>query len=630
MNRLDCVFDAILAEVSGQSAWAFAEQVHLRDRAGTHAAFNETSQWLAETMRELGMVDVELVEYPADGRTLVGDWLPSPAWDAESAELSIVEPAELAGGVRQRYPDNHTCLVMNSPSTPASGIEAELVDVDRPDAPRNLRGKIAFTGRRTFAIRAGLIERGAAAIITDTLYDPQRRIASPDAVAWDNIWHEPWEHPTCPVMAVTGRQGTAMRDVLARGRRVVARMQVEARRYRGHLLTATGVIPGRSRDEEVVGVAHAAEVGANDNASGVGGLLEGARALMALRKRREIPPLRRSVRLLFPFECYGAIGWLTRRRDRAAILGGVNPDMIGYDPTETAAVLHTRACPDSSPGPGNALLLEICRRVASVDGSWRWAEGGPEINDRTFLHDPHVGGSIPGMGQGIQRPHADPYYHNNLDTMARVSPHYLGLSTVVLAAHLGTLATADADAAADLAELTFYHLRRRLDDLLAAAREEAEPHPAVLVRTLDEVGVDQIGAAGSLARGRGEAKARRRMDRLIVDWRADCEAALKRCGWEDVGLPEFGRDGVRVPVRLEEFLPAGDRLNAKEKQRFGKLAGGSFPWSGELVEALFSADGSRSLADIHRRLNLRFQVSLQRVRGVFRALEEFGYVRFDD
>jgi hypothetical protein len=630
MPTIEAFLDAVRREVSGQSAWQFTETVHQNDRLSTHEAFNRTSEYLADAMRALGLVDVELIQYPADGRTLVGDWRPSPAWEVESARLEVVEPAARAG-VLQRYPETNTCVAILSNPTPRGGLTGALIDVDAPGAPRRLDGRIALTGARPSHRREELVRRGAAAIVSDTLYDPARRLAAPDAVAWDNVWHERWDAPRCPAMLINGRQGQALRTALANGTPVTLRMTVRARVHRGYQLTATGVIQGRRRDEEVVGVGHCSEVGANDNASGCGGLLEAARTLIELRRRKAIPRFERSIRLLFPFECYGTVAWLARTKRAARIIGGINPDMIGEDLGRSGSTLQMHPAADSAPGPGNALICQVLRRLADIDRTFRWIEAEPSINDRSMLSDPKVGGPVPGL---VMWP--DPIYHSNLDTMSEVSPRYLGLTTAAVATHLGYLAVAGDAEAAELAQETAFHFRRRLEALVrevavdgraAPASSPAAREAAARLGTLMHVGSEHIGVCRELTLGRDGGRAAATIDRIVSAWQGDCLATGIRVELDGEEAPEPPAAARRVPIRLEPYLPAGDRLTSAQKAQFQRLAGMAFPWSATLVEILFLVNGHRSIADIHRRVTLMAPLTLQKVLRVFSALERFGYVR---
>ncbi|MCS6860596.1 MAG: hypothetical protein NZT92_09795 [Abditibacteriales bacterium] len=52
----------------GEQAWEFVHELHARDRWSTFPQYNESSTWCAETLRALGVVHVERVAFPADGK----------------------------------------------------------------------------------------------------------------------------------------------------------------------------------------------------------------------------------------------------------------------------------------------------------------------------------------------------------------------------------------------------------------------------------------------------------------------------------------------------------------------------------------------------------------------------------
>ena len=76
----------------------------------------------------------------------------------------------------------------------------------------------------------------------------------------------------------------------------------------GVLPVVTGVLPGES-DEEVLLNGHLYEIGANDNASGGGTMLE------AMRLMASMPKPKRRVRVQFTSECYGTYAFFTARKE---------------------------------------------------------------------------------------------------------------------------------------------------------------------------------------------------------------------------------------------------------------------------------------------------------------------------
>ena len=74
--------------------------------------------------------------------------------------------------------------------------------------------------------------------------------------------------------------------------------------------------------EEVWSIAHSAEPGAVDNASGVAASIEIARAICGLAAARRLPPARRTIRLLAGYECYGFFNYVETLHAPANAAGG--------------------------------------------------------------------------------------------------------------------------------------------------------------------------------------------------------------------------------------------------------------------------------------------------------------------
>ena len=124
------------------------------DRWFHFAHFKRSASYSAEKMAEAGLDQVQVISFPADGRTAYGDWVAPLAWDVAGAELQVRSPQTLPLCSYQELP---VSLAMWSAATPPGGIEAEVVLLDdwddvagpieaqAPD-PR-LRGKILFGSR---------------------------------------------------------------------------------------------------------------------------------------------------------------------------------------------------------------------------------------------------------------------------------------------------------------------------------------------------------------------------------------------------------------------------------------------------------------------------------------------------
>jgi len=635
------IWKAIADEFAGQAAWDETAEVFRRDRLSTAAAYARTAEYCARRLRDLGLVDIEKIPFKADGRTLLGDWIPSPAWDADEAELTIIEPADLAGRVC-RYPDNPACLGMNSGATPAGGITAPLVDADAVKDARSLRGKIVLTTERPRVVRE---KRGAIGAVIVSDWKPgnddfERRRTEPEGTYWENVWHEPWSRPRPPVFKIPPKTGDRLREALRAGTRIVVRASARTRNYAGRILTTTGVIPGRSRDEEIIVVGHVYEVGANDNASGVGCMLEMARVLTALLKRRAIPRLKRSIRFIFPWECYGSLAYvLSRTARRHTMLAGVNPDMVGNDQCLCGSTMEVSRAPDCCPSPANAFIDRLFRTLSEEDSTYRWAWTGPAGDDGLFYCDPRIGAGTPTLTMWPDR-----FYHSNQDTMDKVSPGMLLYGGTVMGTYAAFLASAGQREALWLANETYRWSRDRIEALAADVIEgdgatdwdEHTAPPAERLGWLRDRSIDHVRSVARFVPERQRPALLKQLARFETLIKVDVVGVAERVKvmrgpdvlGEDTPVvrPVAGAD--LVPRRLMGGYPSFASLTPAQRKAFTKTRTGGLTGGTRGATMMYLCDGHRSIAEINILLRGEFGASnLRHLVNTFRLLERFGYVK---
>ena len=115
------------------------QQVYTTDRFFTFTAFQKTASYLQRRLHEAGLAEVQVVQTPADGKTQFGFWTMPLAWEAASAQLEILND-RLPAGARMLadYPRIPASLGMWSGSTPAGGIETEIVALSRTELERGV------------------------------------------------------------------------------------------------------------------------------------------------------------------------------------------------------------------------------------------------------------------------------------------------------------------------------------------------------------------------------------------------------------------------------------------------------------------------------------------------------------
>src|SRR5579859_4381381 len=77
-------------ELSGETAKRNLEVIATFHRQRGSRGFHAAAELVAERARAYGLSDVQILEFPADGKIFYGTQRSRPAWDAEFAELRMV------------------------------------------------------------------------------------------------------------------------------------------------------------------------------------------------------------------------------------------------------------------------------------------------------------------------------------------------------------------------------------------------------------------------------------------------------------------------------------------------------------------------------------------------------------
>src|SRR5438034_5557725 len=83
------LIQTIRSEVKTEEAMNFMRQVYSTDRWFTFPKFQETAEYLKQSMKGIGLEDVELSGVPADGSSQSGFWTMPLAWDVRSEERRV-------------------------------------------------------------------------------------------------------------------------------------------------------------------------------------------------------------------------------------------------------------------------------------------------------------------------------------------------------------------------------------------------------------------------------------------------------------------------------------------------------------------------------------------------------------
>jgi hypothetical protein len=439
------VLKQIAEETSGEAAKRNLDTITLQHRMRASSQFSEATQHVVRMLESYGLDEVEVLEFPADGKTMFGTQKSRQVWDVRSAELW--ELADVNGEtVRTRRLGDWKSVPLSLAQDSLSGeATTTLVDIgtgtsDSDYAGKDIRGKLVLTSSQPGGVAERAVgELGAAGIIS---YAPNQRSA------W---WKEDdrlvrWGHldsfPTTKTFGFMISLGEArkLQQRMDGGEEILFHAKVDASHRTGIYEFATAAIRGTDKaDEEIHFSCHLdhPRPGANDNASGCVSILEVARTLNALVKNGILPRPSRTIRFLWPAEIEGSIIYLSQHVDPSRIKANIHMDMVGGGPV-TKSLFRISGGPISIPSFISDLGHEVGHFVneqtegfasgAAVDFPLNAPEGGKEPLmammeglDMGSDHDVFFEGTwaIPGL---YLHDWPDRYIHTNYDLAANIDP----------------------------------------------------------------------------------------------------------------------------------------------------------------------------------------------------------------
>jgi len=596
---------ALLApEISGSRAWDDAAAIHAIDRHFTFSSFHESARLSAEKLSSAGLSAVEVLQAPADGQSIFGDWMMPLAWEAEEATFDIIG----ADGREERLADRAkipACLAMWSAPTKPDGVEAELVRVDKPQdtdtwAADEVKGKIVFTSAHPHSVKKLLLDAGTVGLLSD-FQSPGADL--PEAVSWINAWSDDpggwaftgrdsrgWSFQISP------RQGERLRARLAGGEQLRGRALVRATLEAGTLPAVTGVIPGSGR-EEVLLLGHQFEQGMVDNAGGVGIMIEAARALQSLISSGRLPTPSRSIRFLFMSECYSTLHWIetsAAARRTAAALCIDAPCAVAEFATKP---LEFSLNPLSHMTYGDALLLAIAGDVLADRPLYPWRAIPFAMGTDNLIADSHIGIPCPWIGSHSRT------WHNSADVPEVLDADGQESVARLAAAYAYAIAAADQSQALDFAHLAAARGKAVLADAginEIERRSERELDDSLnQLAYLAERQAEAIGSTLKLLPPPERASIRpqvRALQREVRRLGRDEMAALARHAGQPSRRPSATHsDGTLDAIHPRRLVPGPVTFDSLDPA--GREGRTSPRWSAALFALLSWCNGRRSLAE---------------------------------
>lgn len=452
---------AIRSHFSGERALETVSFVERFWRIPGNTGFNASITQVAGILERAGYVTEE--------RAGAGDRLvyrierrpmDRPTWEPIDASLTIAgQPSPLL-----RFATNRNMLAINSYSTVAGGVEAELVSVGagRPEdwQGKELKGKIVY-GETSIGrlYREAVVNRGAAGVLAYAVPKYNRPETHRTSIPFTSIGLDSARSGWGLALSYAARE--SLRAALARGP-VRVKVETKSRIYASEELTLVAEIRGSSAaDERFVFSAHVQEPGANDNATGVGTLAEIARSLGELVKTGEVSP-HRTITFIWGDEIRATARFLQENPARTeGVRWGMSLDMVGQNTELTGGTFLIEKMPDPSAvwtrgedrhseWGGQPLRVEqltphyfndfsLNRSLDQAAAAPGWIvktnpfEGGSD-------HTPFLDAKKPGL---LFWHFTDQFYHTDNDRLDKVSAATMTNVGITAATIAATLASAD-------------------------------------------------------------------------------------------------------------------------------------------------------------------------------------------
>ncbi len=422
------------------------------------------AQRIAEKMEALGMEEVRLIEFPADGRTAHGGWTMPRAYDVQEARLTLLAP-EAPDTTLADYHRNPVSLMMYSLPTPPEGITADLTVADSLEemTPERVSGRLVLTSGIGVEFGQAAMRAGAYGLVSDCR-NAHRFFKNGPELDLTNEWHNytipPWDDPGKGFgFSLSPEQGRHLRGLLSEGQTVRLHALVKSRHYDGSLPVVSGRLRGLE-PEEIVLTGHYDENGADDNCSQVAVALEVCRAIRSMLQAGEIPPLRRSIRVLFPMEVRGFNALIQNEEETRYMRAGLNIDTVGTDQNSVTSTCTLSDSFVALPSYTDDFVAELLTLLAEQSPLFRWRRADADIIDNIF-GEPLIGAPTPALW------HYNATHHLATDTPDRISGRMLEDMARVAATYTAFLANAGLPEALWLVELVGNQAAGRFQEIVA-------------------------------------------------------------------------------------------------------------------------------------------------------------------
>lgn len=631
-------------EVSGTTAKRNLDQITMYHRTRASRQYDKAVDHVVNQLKSYGYDNTEVLEFPADGKTMFGTQKSRMAWDVDFAELWLLD----GDGVKERRLASWDAVPLSVAQDSLSGaVVTTIVDVgsgllDSDYAGKDVAGKLVLTSSQPGAIADLAIGKfGAAGVVS---YAPNQRTAwwkeDDRLVRWGHLSSFPAETSKTFGFMISLGEARQLQAMLQVGQTVMMDAKIEAFHKSGTYQLITAAIEGSDpalREQEIAFTCHLdhPRPGANDNASGCVAILEAARTMKKMIDAGTLQPPKRTIRFIWPAEIEGSIIFLSARPGMAQrIKANIHMDMVGGN-QETKAVFRIAGSPASIPSfipaVGQYFGAFVNRHSLAYASGEDTAfplvaqDGGKE--PQMALMEPFSMGSdhqifsegtwgIPGI---YLHDWPDRYIHTNFDTAAMIDPTKLKRAAFIGITTAWYLANLDAKSAEAALPILRQDTLERTAMLSSYNKELSESDQRTRVRMLIESEAGKIESLNQFAAPDYEQVAA--ANAFLSGLRTLLGAGSREIEPQGDAAQVYQRNpAIKGPMDGFGYSYLDDKLESAKKTVL-KLSGE------QAYEALNLVDGVRTIQDIHDWMTLVYgAVEMIDVVNYLSALESIDVV----
>lgn len=402
----------------------------------------QASDFTAQTMRDAGLEQVQVIGFDADGKRRYQDWTTKLAWDCPDAQLQM---GDVVLANRQDVPQSvvQWCGPLAAGDYPVVDFDA----VDQLD-PQQIRGALLLTARSPTRVKPLLRGLHPAGLISDI----SSRNGGDDATAWTNAWSDRpdgW-HFHAADQPLTGfclspTAGATLRSRLAADASLRLHASCDSRLYTGQSQCVTGRLKGIEPQREIWLYGHGLETGANDNCSGVSTMIHALGLLRTLIDTGRLPRPRLSIRLIVSEECLGTLAYVTMFPELAsAAVAAFNLDTCGDVSPDRPLQLNFG--PLSNPSFGWPIAGVVAEHVVSRNPQFTVKCQSTVPTEDNMIADPAC--DVPTVQMGVGKNGTG--YHSSADTPEVCQPQSLRNTCLLIGTWAYLTATLDEQLASKL------------------------------------------------------------------------------------------------------------------------------------------------------------------------------------